>query len=313
MPRRPGPPSPAQLSLSEPPEVFLWRETLPHEIAIGLRERSWERIRPGAYVRTIEASNPYEHARLSGLAHIAAVHRQARSPHVISHVSAALLHGLPVTTPTSQVHLIQSFHAGAGDAKDVRRHRDALSPLQVTARHGIPVTSLERTAMDCARTLPRRQALVVVDAALHVGAKLGRCEEILDQMRGRRGVRAARWVLEAADAGAESAGESLARAEVLLAGLPRPVTQVRIEAESYVYWGDLGWPELRVLVEYDGVAKYEARGSASAAVLAEKRRQERLESAGWAVVRLSASDLRTPTPWLTRLTSLLHARSPAST
>lgn len=70
-------------------------------------------------------------------------------------------------------------------------------------------------------------------------------------------------------------------------------------------WADLGWPEWRVLVEYDGTAKYTARGTASDAVLAEKRRQEAIEEAGWRVIRLTSEDLRAPTGLHRRLARVL--------
>jgi len=285
--------------------VHLARDVPRAELAEHLRAGRWEKVRHGAYVETVTSPNTYEERRRRALALIAAVSRQNVREHVVSHASAALLHGLPVVGPLAQVHLVQAFSCGARDADDVRRHLLELPDSQVTRRHGLLVTTLERTLVDCAMALPRRRGLVIADAALHVGADREECARILEEMSGKRGVVAARWVLDAADAGSESAGETLARFEVLAAGLPRPVTQLRVEAEGYVSWGDLGWPEHRVLLEYDGTAKYEAGGSASSAVLAEKRRQERLEAAGWKVVRVAAPDLREPTPWLTRLATLL--------
>ncbi|NLF05362.1 MAG: hypothetical protein GX593_10245 [Actinomycetales bacterium] len=308
MPRRPGPPSPAQYNPAPPPRVHLARELPRAELAAHLRDGRWEKIRHGAYVEKIEIPDAYEQQRQRALAHVAAVGRQNVRERVFSHVSAALLHGLPVMGPVSQVHLAQTSPGGARDASDVRRHFVELPDSQVTSRHGLLVTSLERTLVDCATALPRRQGLVIADAALHVGADHDECSRILEGVRSARGVVAARWVLAASDPGTESAGETLARFEVLLAGLPRPVTQLRVEAESHVYWADLGWPEHRVLLEYDGKAKYEANGRASAAVLAEKRRQDRLEAAGWTVVRVASPDLRRPTPWLARLATILGPR-----
>jgi len=290
--------------------VHLAGETLRSDIDAHLRDGTWEKIRRGAYVQKIDAPNHYDRRRQRALALAAAVHRQSTREHVFSHVTAALLHGLPVVGSLSLVHLVQSSAPGVRDARDVRRHCYELPASQVTTQQGVFVTSLERTLVDCAMAIPRRHALVIADAALHVGAEPAECSRILDSMRGGRGVVGARWVLDASDAGAESAGETLARFEILLAGLARPHTQLRVEADGYVYWADLGWPEHRVLLEYDGAAKYEANGPASSAVIAEKRRQERLEAAGWTVVRVAGPDLREPAPWLNRLNRLLHPTEP---
>src|SRR5665647_3975642 len=53
---------------------------------------------------------------------------------------------------------------------------------------------------------------------------------------------------------AESPGESSARSVLLRAGLPVPQTQVRVDTPLGTFWSDLGWPEWRLLAEYDGRA-----------------------------------------------------------
>ena len=75
---------------------------------------------------------------------------------------------------------------------------------------------------------------------------------LLDDMAGARGVRRARTVIELADDGAESPGETATRFVVLRAGLPVPRTQIEVTTRLGTFWADLGWEEWRVLVEYDG-------------------------------------------------------------
>lgn len=164
----------------------------------------------------------------------------------------------------------------------------------MTSLLGFTVTALERTVVDCTMTLGPRAALVIADAALHAGTSREACLELVNQMVGRRGVVVARAVLDLADDGAESPGESLARFVVLRAGLPRPTTQVRVETHLGTFWSDFGWPEWHVLAEYDGRAKYEANGPASAAVIEEKRRQDAIEEAGHRVLRITKGDLSAP-------------------
>lgn len=254
-----------------------------------LRSGRWERLRPGAYVELPPGVEPFARQRLLALGMAKAVSAQSFQSHVLSHETAALLHGLPLVGAPAPVHLVQAVRPGQLNRRDVRRHFFPVPNDQRTERHGLPVTTLERTVVDCAMSLGRRDGLVIADAALHVGADLGTCKQILQSLAGRRGVVAARWALEMADGGSESPGETHSRFAVLLDGLPRPVTQVRVDTHLGAFWGDFGWPETRVLIEYDGLTKYEANGSASSAVLAEKRREDALRSAGWVVIRVTAA------------------------
>lgn len=308
MPRRPGQLSPAQLSPLEPPPLYLARDFLRAEYEAQLRSGRWEKVRPGAFIDSLEGADEHTRLRLRALAHVAAVHAKSPGTVVFSHQTAALLHGLPLVGRLDQVHVVQASRSGGRRRGDVRHHLWDVPLSQCATRHGMPVTTLERTLVDCGMSLGRRHGLVIADAALHVGADRARCEELLARLPGRRGVVAARWVLDAADDGAESAGETWLRFEVLLAGLPRPETQVRVETASGTFWGDLGWPDARVILEYDGVAKYEASGPASEAVLAEKRRQEAMEAAGWRVIRVVASDLRDPALLLRQIRQALATR-----
>jgi very-short-patch-repair endonuclease len=244
-------------------------------------------------------------ARRANLAHIAAVRAQLGAGQVASHTTAALLWGLPLVRPPAAVHLIQAFNPNGSLPRDVVRHVAALRPEDVVVRAGQPVTTLERTAVDCATTLGPDGGLVVVDAALHQGADRATLADLLARRVGARGVRVARAVLAVADGGAESPGETLARLALLRLGVVAPVTQVAVETHLGMFWTDFGWPEWRVVGEYDGVAKYTTHGDAADAVLREKRRQEAIEEAGTTVLRVVSQDCRTPELLLGRLRRVL--------
>ena len=277
-------------------------------VAAHVRTGRWTWVRRGAYVETVAAgTDPHTASRQAGLAHVAAVTEQLRAGQVVSHASAALLWGLPVLRRPAAVHVVQSTNPNSALPRDVVRHVTALTPDDVVVRGGRQVTTLERTAADCAMTLGPAGGLVVLDAALHQGADREKVAELVTRRVGARGVRVARALLAVADDGAESPGETLARLAVLRLGVAPPVTQVAVETDLGTFWADLGWPQWRVVGEYDGVAKYTARGNAADAVLREKRRQEAIEETGTAVLRLVAEDCRTPEPLLRRLRRLLPA------
>lgn len=256
----------------------------------------------GAYVSTAAAGLDRYAARARlDLAAIAAVGRRLTPAHTLSHASAALVWGLPLLTPPAQVHVTQPWSGNSETSPAVARHTNPLSPEERTERLGLTVTTLERTAVDCAMTLGPAGGLVVVDAALHRGADRDLCAELLARRGRARGVRIARAVLAVADDGAESPGESLVRLEVVRLGVVPPGTQVRVETDDGPFWADLGWPQWRVLGEYDGVAKYTATGTAVDAVLREKRREEAIAEAGFRVLRLTRADVAEPSRLAARL------------
>lgn len=142
------------------------------------------------------------------------------------------------------------------------------------------VTSIARTVLDVARTLPFDAALVVADAALH--RHLVTDEELAAAL-----VRAQRWrgapgagrVLAFADPGSMSVGETRSRIALRDAGLPVPVLQWRVRASdgTEVAQTDFGWPELRTVGEFDGRVRYGRSlrpGQDLAEVLFEEKRRE---------------------------------------
>jgi len=286
---RPGSAAPQAPEL---PELVTSTDLPPPALAGQVAARRLLRVRRGAYLRVVPGEAERDAALRRDLARIDAVDRRLGGEHVISHASAALLWGLPHTRQ-DVVHVTQSaapHHASA----DVRRHRCPLPEDDVVLLDGRRVTSLARTAVDCALGMSASDAMAVADAALRAGAQQDDLLARLADLAGRRGVRRARAVLELADAGAESAGESRLRHLVLRSGLPVPQTQLRVPTPGGVFWADLGWEELRLLAEYDGSAKYSADSGAAAAVLAERRREVLMEREGWRVVRVVAADLRRP-------------------
>jgi hypothetical protein len=122
-------------------------------------------------------------------------------------------------------------------------------------------------------------------------------------------VRAARRVVDEADARAESPGESLSRARMIELGVPRPVLQHEVrDGRGLVGRVDFFWPERGVAGEFDGRLKYRAGGvgdrtAAEQRVWEEKRREDRLRSAGLRVVRWTWADAWHPGP----LADLLRA------
>lgn len=292
MPRRPGSASPAQLNLAPLPQVYLARRCTRAHLAERIRSNQWEQVRPGAYVDTIPGEDPYARLRRHAIARICALVEQSSGHPTVCLVSAALLFGLPLLDMRPKTHLVQRSHPTRHGAPDVARHFLRLPAEHRTQRHGLPVTTLERTVVDCAQALPPLAALVIADAAFHIGADPDMCTEILASRPRQHGVVQAREILALADAGSESPGETTLRFTLLRDGFPVPETQIRISTPLGSFWSDLGWRGHRLLCEYDGRTKYGAAGSATEAVISEKRRQDAVEESGWRMLRVVREDFR---------------------
>jgi hypothetical protein len=94
-----------------------------------------------------------------------------------------------------------------------------------------------------------------------------------------------------ADETTESVGESRSRVLIHVLGLPAPVLQQSFhDAEGFVARADFFWRECGVIGEFDGDAKYLddvllGGNRTRSAILAEKKREDRLRSLGYIVVR----------------------------
>ena len=304
MPMRPGSDDRPQF---EPlPRVHFSRDHRRADLAHLVRSGRLARIRPGAYVEVPPDLDHHARRRFLALARVVAAAEQLEVDHTFSHATAALVWGLALWRVPTRTHLIQRVSRPTGHgADDLVRHVHELALAHRTERRGIPVTDLDRTLVDCAMALDPLDALVVADSALRAGADPERCADLLASMPGRRGVRQARAIVEFADDGAESPRETAVRYTVLQAGMPAPETQIRIDTSIGEYWADVGWPDLRLLVEYDGLAKYGDGSTAPRVLLRERRRQDAVQEQGWRFLRLTGEDVGRSSQVMRRLTPLL--------
>jgi hypothetical protein len=250
-------------------------------------QRRLTALRPGAYVPSDDARLADAIAR-HALAARAAAHALT-SDAVMSHASAAVLHGLTLwDVPLGRVHLTRDRATGGRCTALRHVHTAGLDDSEVTEVDGIAVTTVDRTLADLARTLPFEPALVVADAALHRHWTTSAAfVDAVARAAGRRGSPRARRVAEAADLRSESVGETRSRIAIARAGLPAPTLQY--EVPEIGARTDFYWPEFRTVGEFDGKIKYgralRPGQSASDVVYAEKRREDALRDLGFKVVR----------------------------
>jgi len=260
-----------------------------HDLRMLRRRREITAVRPGAYV--VE-----ELARDAVLRHRFAVHaaHTCLGPGaVISHDSAALLHGLPLLgEPPARVHATRDRRSGARTSRVVHLHAAALEPEEVVAVDGVLVTTLPRTLVDIGRTRSFERALVPADAALHTH-RITRDEidEALERAARRPGNGRARHVLAFARPGATNPGETLSRLAIHRAGLPPPALQHSLRTAAGLFLGqvDFWWEEFATAGEFDGRVKYgrllRPGQEPGDVVFAEKVREDALRADGREVVR----------------------------
>ncbi|MGN9918031.1 endonuclease domain-containing protein [Micromonospora palomenae] len=133
------------------------------------------------------------------------------------------------------------------------------------------------------------RAVGIVDSLLASGlTDPDALAEVAERFADRPGGRRARRVFDLADPGAQSPPESHLRVRLVLAGLPRPVTQHPVRSPSgLVLHPDLAWPEFRVAVEYDG--QWHADPDQ---LHRDRQRLNQLVAAGWIVLHVTARRLR---------------------
>ncbi|MEU6787488.1 DUF559 domain-containing protein [Nonomuraea angiospora] len=134
---------------------------------------------------------------------------------------------------------------------------------------------MERTALDCARWLPRMEAVAILD-------QFARRDVDLEALWHRPfNSWHLRDTLGLADRGAASPRESWLRVILVEGGLPRPTTQIRVELDDdRCAYLDLGWEEFKVAVEYDGQEHH----TSPADQQRDTDRREELRRRGWRVI-----------------------------
>jgi very-short-patch-repair endonuclease len=209
---------------------------------------------------------------------------------VVSHRSAAALWGI---RPDSRARTdVTVPAASARSRRGIDVHRTATLERQDMAQvDGIPCTSLARTLLDLAEAVDRRGVERAVDQAEVLRLfDLRAVEEVISRATGRRGTGVLRSVL------AEYDGPSLTDQELeerfyticRAARVPKPEVNAWIALPGGAVKADFLWRRERLVVETDGWGSHGTRR----AFEGDRRRDRRLQLAGWTVVRFTWRDVR---------------------
>ena len=191
-------------------------------------------------------------------------------------------------------------------AKGIVVRSGEIADDELCLRSGMSCTTAARTAYDVGRYLAPDRSIVRIDALLNATrCSLADVAAIAARYPGARGIRRLREALELVDGGAESPQETRLRLVLVRGGLPRPVTQIPVVDErGRVRRIDMGWPEWKVGVEYDG----EQHWTDAAAYEDDIDRLDFLAGRRWNVVRVSSRHLRAPHDVVRRACDALQRR-----
>lgn len=271
-------------------EAGISRRDVARELGAG----TLVRVRRGAYAQHSDWSAlwPDGKYRMLVRASVAASSKQL----VVSHLSAAVMHGLPTVSEWPKtLHILDPDASGGASSPLITSHRGngdverALSETVVI--DGVRVTSLARTLIDVAGTTSMARSVVALDTALHrarthaesaasnravrairrhstealalANAAEGELRDALyselDRARSARGFSCARaaQAISFANGLADGAGESLSRVRFAELGFEAPELQVQFQRQGgRAAFVDFWWRGIRKAGEFDGKFKY---------------------------------------------------------
>ncbi|KRA22202.1 hypothetical protein ASD65_16985 [Microbacterium sp. Root61] len=285
-----------------------------------IRAKRLVSVRPGFFADGTEwtAASPEE--RLVATAR--ALDLMSTTRPVVSHETAAAVHGLPLFRPNDgTVHAIVAAER-PGAARGVVRHRGDLSDDEVIEVNGLLCTNLARTVADVARTMTFEQAVTVADAALRRTCVPRAGVYLTDRhtdfrktvaeiaRRSAHGVARARRVLAFADGRAQLPGESISRIRLYELGFRGLDLQVRVPGPKGTnFYVDFGFEEQTAFGEFDGTMKYNdgrlVDGRTTAAIFdAEKQREDWIRgTTNRRIARWGWPHIKTATALRSRLTA----------
>lgn len=202
-------------------------------------------------------------------------------------LSAAALHGTKWIDPElpAELNRCSRFRTPG-----IVMHSDSLADSEVGVVNGIPVTTPARTAYDLGRQRGMTTAVIRLDALMQAtGLKPGQIAAVADRHRGARGIVALREAIDLCEPGAESPQETRTRLVLTAANLRPTHTQIEVYDEyEFVARIDMGYPEWKVGVEYDGAQHWTDPDVRNRDI----ERLAKLEALGWRIIRVNADMLR---------------------
>ncbi len=200
--------------------------------------------------------------------------------------AAAALHGARWVDNSAPIEILWS---NSNPPDGILSRRERIPPGEITRVNGMFVTTAARTALDLGRRLPRGSAVAHLDAlARATEVEASEILELAQRYKGTKGVRRCREAVDLMDAGAQSPQETKLRLILIDKGFERPETQIPVaDDDGHVFaYLDMGWPHLKIAVEYDG----EHHRTDDQQYRWDAIRLRKLIAKGWIVIRVIKGD-----------------------
>ena len=241
-------------------DVYETRQQHARSVNSGAEIRVARGVYTGADVwKQLDATQRY-------LARVRAVANTRRNRPVLSHWSAAVVHGLPIVGAwPREVHTTIGRTTGGRSRNGVVAHARLRADGDVVDISGMLVTSVARTVLDIAASGTFMVGVTMADRALHVDrfdrqpplTTKAELFEMWELSKPHRGFVRAKSVLDFAETRADSPLESVSRVNMRIIGCPRPLLQSSFsDYLGVIGETDFDWQDYAILGEADGEQKY---------------------------------------------------------
>jgi very-short-patch-repair endonuclease len=225
---------------------------------------------------------------------------------VLSHRSAAQMHGLPV--PRSRLIHVTVPREVHRSVAGVKLHRTSSNPYRPVSMDGLPVTSRTVTIVELLRGEPARVARDLFDRSVQQGWLSGDdLSGAIVHEPGRAGNAQLRRLIAMYEAGAQAQSERILHHLLRRAHITGWIPQYGVQLPSRFAYLDVGFPEHMLAVEVDGRRGHD---DFSDRFESDRIRQNELIGCGWRVLRFTWSALtRRPDRVIAEISRILAEKS----
>ncbi len=283
----------------DPDRPFSRAEALKAGISPGaLRSKKFRTIFRGIHISASVAVTPQMRAE-------AALRVFDRTAYA-SHATAARLYRVPIPSlPEEHITVLRRNHRRIRSG--IVCHEIGRQPLRISIVRNLRVSAPELMFAELSDLLDLVNLVVVGDDLVRRGlTSVAALRSSMGQVTGNRGVKARRAAAYVRDK-VDSPMETRLRLLLVLAGIPEPKINLavrNVDGEPLRRF-DLSWPEVHVIVEYDGRYHIEREEQWES----DLHRREEIDDNGWRILVVTSSGIyRAPEETLLRVWRLLKAR-----
>jgi very-short-patch-repair endonuclease len=220
--------------------------------------------------------------------------------HTFSHTTALALHGTPLPSLPTELHIAVTFPRTPPRRPGIRGHSLTNAPAMLL--DGMPVAPVVVAWAQSAPLLARDDLVavgdhIVLDARRRALGSLEQLLRIAEDWRGRPGAARLAWAAPRVRLGVRSRPETHLRLLLVRSRLPEPVVAHSVPvAGGFVLHPDLSYPDQRLALEYEGDG-HRSRAEWERDI----ERRELLAEVGWRTIQVTSMHMRDPRALVARV------------